>query len=179
LTFHHGDIASSATSIFPHYSWLFSAVSSLLDHHRQEPIPILIYSTFATQFNICPKQSKAFSCPAASFRNSRKESCMDSQACCCQQSWHQAAAGKKFPTPTRATTPSPMASKASPIIRSTTLSSEAAKEKCIGRESNPGLAEFGFLNFHTLATANFTTKPPMLYPNWMIEDVFLLLHQLY
>jgi hypothetical protein len=30
------------------------------------------------------------------------------------------------------------------------------KNKCIGRESNPGLAET------VMATANFTTKPPML-----------------
>jgi hypothetical protein len=32
---------------------------------------------------------------------------------------------------------------------------------CIGRESNPGLAESSDAVIHQMATANFTTKPPM------------------
>jgi hypothetical protein len=36
------------------------------------------------------------------------------------------------------------------------LLQERKKNDCIGRESNPGLAET------VMATANFTTKPPML-----------------
>jgi hypothetical protein len=32
---------------------------------------------------------------------------------------------------------------------------------CIGRESNPGLAELIDVGIHQMATANFTTKPPM------------------
>ena len=35
------------------------------------------------------------------------------------------------------------------------------EQKCIGRESNPGLAESLEMISH-MATANFTTKPPML-----------------
>ena len=34
-------------------------------------------------------------------------------------------------------------------------------QKCIGRESNPGLAESREM-ISLMATANFTTKPPML-----------------
>jgi hypothetical protein len=35
--------------------------------------------------------------------------------------------------------------------------------QCIGRESNPGLADIRLLQRkHQMATANFTTKPPML-----------------
>ena len=33
-------------------------------------------------------------------------------------------------------------------------------KKCIGRESNPGLADT--VQLDCMATANFTTKPPML-----------------
>lgn len=37
------------------------------------------------------------------------------------------------------------------------------EQKCIGRESNPGLADIRLLRKkHQMATANFTTKPPML-----------------
>jgi hypothetical protein len=35
------------------------------------------------------------------------------------------------------------------------------RQKCIGRESNPGLAE-SLEMMSLMATANFTTKPPML-----------------
>jgi hypothetical protein len=34
--------------------------------------------------------------------------------------------------------------------------------QCIGRESNPGLAESSEIGRSRMATANFTTKPPML-----------------
>jgi hypothetical protein len=38
--------------------------------------------------------------------------------------------------------------------------------RCIGRESNPGLADIRLLRKkHQMATANFTTKPPMLDEN--------------
>jgi hypothetical protein len=46
--------------------------------------------------------------------------------------------------------------------KSKRLSSEGDVHCCIGRESNPGLAESIEVNkIHVLATANFTTKPPM------------------
>jgi hypothetical protein len=38
--------------------------------------------------------------------------------------------------------------------------SRGDKQKCIGRESNPGLADIKEDRLH-MATANFTTKPPM------------------
>ena len=41
----------------------------------------------------------------------------------------------------------------------TTTTISITRSKCIGRESNPGLAETVLLR---MATANFTTKPPML-----------------
>ena len=40
-----------------------------------------------------------------------------------------------------------------------TVTTAERQQKCIGRESNPGLAETGPID--GLATANFTTKPPM------------------
>jgi len=36
------------------------------------------------------------------------------------------------------------------------------ESECIGRESNPGLAE-SLKTMSLMATANFTTKPPMLF----------------
>jgi hypothetical protein len=48
------------------------------------------------------------------------------------------------------------------------MGSQLAKEllmqsnRCIGRESNPGLAESSEM-LDLMATANFTTKPPMLF----------------
>jgi hypothetical protein len=48
------------------------------------------------------------------------------------------------------------------------MGSQLAKEmliqshRCIGRESNPGLAESSEM-LYLMATANFTTKPPMLF----------------
>jgi hypothetical protein len=40
---------------------------------------------------------------------------------------------------------------------------EAKAKECIGRESNPGLAEISEVRRLRMATANFTTKPPMLF----------------
>ena len=45
------------------------------------------------------------------------------------------------------------------------------KKICIGRESNPGLAE---TVLRWMATANFTTKPPMLSRDFMFLLMFLM-----
>ena len=47
----------------------------------------------------------------------------------------------------------------SPLERNHDHHRLSSQQKCIGRESNPGLAETGPID--GLATANFTTKPPM------------------
>jgi len=46
------------------------------------------------------------------------------------------------------------------LLFASKLTTPSMRQKCIGRESNPGLAESSEMT-SLMATANFTTKPPM------------------